>query len=258
MPVEVRPVPDPSSQSEFGSLQGCFVDGSAEQRARERRIKRRALSISIALQTAILTVVVLVPLLAKPERLAYANPIPIPPYAPARSPAHSPTPTRPIGKHTISTSDLYNAPKYIPSRVDETPDPPSDSPLPSPAGPANPCVGCIPIEDSPVQPQPPAEPKASGPKRLFRTSLEPAMLIYRVEPIYPPLARQIRRGGKVELRAIIATDGTIQSLQVVSGEPIFLQSAEDAVRQWRYRPTALNGQPVEIDTFITVVYNLQP
>jgi protein TonB len=89
------------------------------------------------------------------------------------------------------------------------------------------------------------------------THLEQAMLVQRVEPIYPPLAIQTRREGKVELRAIIATDGTIQSLQVVSGDALFLQSAQAAVRQWRYRPTVLNGQPVEIDTYITVVYTLQ-
>ena len=82
------------------------------------------------------------------------------------------------------------------------------------------------------------------------------MLIHRVEPMYPTLARQIGRAGRVELRAAIATDGTIQSLQVVSGDPLFYQSALDAVRQWRYRPTVLNGQPVEIDTFITVIYNI--
>jgi TonB family protein len=61
----------------------------------------------------------------------------------------------------------------------------------------------------------------------------------------------------VELRAIIATDGTIQSLQVVSGDPLFYQSVLEAVRQWRYRPTVLNGIAVEIDTFITVIYNMQ-
>ena len=83
------------------------------------------------------------------------------------------------------------------------------------------------------------------------------MLIHRVEPIYPPLARQIHREGRVELRATIGTDGTIQSLQVVSGDPMFLNSAIEAVRQWRYRPTILNGQPVEIDTYITVVYTMQ-
>lgn len=82
------------------------------------------------------------------------------------------------------------------------------------------------------------------------------MLIDRVEPVYPALARQTRREGKVELHAIIATDGTIKSLEVVSGDPLFLQSAQDAVRQWRYHPTILNGQPVEVDTYITVTYVL--
>ena len=83
------------------------------------------------------------------------------------------------------------------------------------------------------------------------------MLIRRVEPIYPALARQIHKEGQVELRAIIATDGTIQSLQVVSGDALFLNSAKDAVTQWRYRPTVLNGLPVEIETYITVIYTLQ-
>jgi len=83
------------------------------------------------------------------------------------------------------------------------------------------------------------------------------MLIHRVEPIYPFLPKQIHREGRVELRAIIGTDGTIQSLQVVSGDPMFLSSAIEAVQQWRYRPTILNGQPVEIDTYITVVYTMQ-
>lgn len=82
------------------------------------------------------------------------------------------------------------------------------------------------------------------------------MLIRRVEPVYPPLAIQIHREGRVELRAIIATDGTIRSLEIVSGDPIFYQSALEAVRQWRYKPTILNGQPVEIDTHITVIYTM--
>jgi len=83
------------------------------------------------------------------------------------------------------------------------------------------------------------------------------MLIRRIEPIYPPLAKQIHKEGRVELRAIIATDGTIQSLEVVGGDPMFYQSAKDAVSQWLYRPTVLNGQKVEIDTYITVIYIMQ-
>src|SRR5262249_39390417 len=94
-------------------------------------------------------------------------------------------------------------------------------------------------------------------KRLVLGHIDPAMLMRRVEPMYPPLAIQIHRNGKVELHAVIAVDGTIQSLQLVSGEPMFVQPAMDAVRQWRYKPTLLNGQPVEVDTFITVIYTTQ-
>jgi len=91
---------------------------------------------------------------------------------------------------------------------------------------------------------------------VVQTQISAAMLIHRVEPVYPILPKQMGRSGRVELRAVIATDGTIQSLQVVSGDPLFYQSAMDAVRQWRYRPTVLNGEPVEVDTFITVIYNI--
>ncbi len=73
------------------------------------------------------------------------------------------------------------------------------------------------------------------------------MLIRRVEPAYPALGRQLR---------VIATDGSMQSLEVISGDPLFIQSALAAVREWRYRPTILNGQPFEVDTHITVVYTL--
>ncbi len=82
------------------------------------------------------------------------------------------------------------------------------------------------------------------------------MLIRRVEPIYPPLGIQLRREGRVELHAIISTDGSIQSLEVITGDPLFIQSALNAVREWRYRPTILDGQPIEVDTHITVVYTL--
>jgi len=83
-----------------------------------------------------------------------------------------------------------------------------------------------------------------------------ALPIQRVEPVYPRLARQLRREGRVELSAIIATDGSIQSLEVISGDPLLVHSALDAVWQWRYRPTILNGQAVEVETHITVIYTL--
>jgi len=81
-------------------------------------------------------------------------------------------------------------------------------------------------------------------------------VISRVQPIYPPLARQARIQGSVELRAIISKAGTIENLTVVSGHPLLIRSAIDAVRQWRYRPYLLNNEPVEVETEITVNFTL--
>jgi protein TonB len=82
------------------------------------------------------------------------------------------------------------------------------------------------------------------------------MLINRVTPVYPPLARQTRISGTVRLHALIAKDGTVQQLEVMSGHPLLVQAALDAVKQWRYRPTLLNGEPVEVDTTIDVIFTL--
>ena len=81
-------------------------------------------------------------------------------------------------------------------------------------------------------------------------------LIYRVQPVYPPLARQARIQGAVQLRAIISKAGTIERLTLESGHPMLAGSAIEAVRQWRYRPYLLNDEPVEIETEITVNFVL--
>jgi protein TonB len=80
--------------------------------------------------------------------------------------------------------------------------------------------------------------------------------MYRVQPTYPPLARQARIQGAVQLRAIISKMGTIERLVVESGHPMLAGSAVEAVRQWRYRPYLLNDEPVEIETEITVNFVL--
>lgn len=82
-------------------------------------------------------------------------------------------------------------------------------------------------------------------------------IIERVEPEYPPLARQTRIQGTVRLHAIIGTDGRVEELEAIAGHPLLIQSAMDAVRKWRYSPTTLNGQPVEVETTIDVVFSLE-
>src|SRR5262249_5758576 len=114
--------------------------------------------------------------------------------------------------------------------------------------------GLISAIDTRVQPKMPDPPPAQ--ERVVIGHIDQAMLVRRIEPVYPTIPKQLHRSGRVELHAVIAMDGTIQSLEVVSGDPMFVPSALDAVRRWRYRPTLLNGQPVEVDTFITVIYTL--
>lgn len=82
------------------------------------------------------------------------------------------------------------------------------------------------------------------------------LLIHRVEPTYPPLARAARVQGDVILSAIISTSGEIENLQLVSGHPMLVPAALTAVKQWRYKPYLLNGQPTEVETTITVIFTL--
>ncbi len=86
--------------------------------------------------------------------------------------------------------------------------------------------------------------------------MQAANLIKKVTPVYPPLAKQARIQGTVRFTAIIGKDGTIQNLQMVSGHPMLVPSATDAVKQWVYRPTLLNGEPVEVVTQIDVNFTL--
>jgi protein TonB len=238
-----------------GAFRDCLVDGNSEQTARQRRIKRRALAISISLQTIGLAMLVIAPLLAKPAELAMRTVPRMPIYR--RQPVHrvisdpAPRPAQgPCFKCAIN------------SRPDVRPVAPGNT-----AGdkdndnfeggvPVGPDDSGLNVFDPRKQPTKP-DTQSIRPQIMHVTRVDPAMLVRRVEPVYPPMARQIRRSGKVELHALIAADGTVQSLELVSGEPLLVQSALDAVKQWRYKPTLLNGQAVEVDTYITVIYTLQ-
>jgi protein TonB len=81
-------------------------------------------------------------------------------------------------------------------------------------------------------------------------------LLNKVVPVYPPAAKKAKIQGKVVIDAVIGTDGNVENLRVVSGPPELQQSALDAVRQWTYKPYLLNGDPVEVETTINIIYNL--
>lgn len=99
--------------------------------------------------------------------------------------------------------------------------------------------------------------RSAEPQRIKRGGeVQEALLIHKVVPVYPPLARQARIAGRVELSAVIGVDGRIRQLQLVRGHPLLTGAALDAVRQWVYRPTYLNGDPVEVIAPIHVIFML--
>jgi protein TonB len=108
-------------------------------------------------------------------------------------------------------------------------------------------------DTSALAPLPPSPTRA---RPLPVSHLAEGNLVYRVQPSYPVLAREARIQGMVRLRAIVSKNGTIENLSVLSGHAMLVGPAIEAVRQWRYRPYLLNGEPVEVETEITVNFLL--
>ena len=100
-------------------------------------------------------------------------------------------------------------------------------------------------------------PKIAAPQRVrVSQGVTEGLLTRKVQPTYPPLAKTARIQGDVVLNAVISKNGTIENLRVMSGHPMLVTSALDAVKQWKYRPYVLNGEPVEVETTITVKFTL--
>ena len=95
-------------------------------------------------------------------------------------------------------------------------------------------------------------------KTITLKNVQAAMLIKRVPPVYPEEAIKHRLGGVVRLHVIIAKDGSVQNIRVVEGHAMLIQAAIEAVKQWKYQPTLLDGKPVEVDTVIDVNFQMNP
>ena len=102
-----------------------------------------------------------------------------------------------------------------------------------------------------------AIPKVATPQRVRVSSgVSTGLLIKKVTPNYPQLAKQARIQGSVVLQAEISKEGTIQNLQLISGHPMLAPAAIEAVKQWRYKPYLLNGEPVAVETQVVVNFSL--
>lgn len=218
--------------------------------------------LSFTVEAFLLGLAVLAPLLyteALPRQILDILQLPTPPAA---APASR---TRSVVSHPTTHSELINnqvmLPTTIPNHVHEIQDELArDSGLTDDpngvvgAPPNGPTTGTIP---SLLDGLPPAMPKNVPPHSVRVSSgVAQGLLIHEVQPQYPPLARRARIQGAVVLQATIGRDGTIQNLHLVSGHPLLMEAAMEAVKQWRYRPYLLNNEPVDVDTTIEVNFTL--
>ncbi|MGH9509703.1 MAG: energy transducer TonB [Terriglobales bacterium] len=222
--------------------------------------------ISFLLQSLMIGILILVPLIyteALPKHQLLMGLVAPPPPPPPPPPAVTPVITKVIRE--FEAGKLL-APKEIPKEIamikEEELPPPSAAagvvggvPGGVPGGTPGGVIGGI-ISSTPLV-APPPPPRQEAPKRIrVGGQVQQAKLLNQPKPVYPPLAKQARIQGTVRLEAVISKDGTIEQLRVVSGHPLLVQSALEAVRQWKYQPTYLNSEPVEVATTIDVNFTL--
>ncbi|MBV9340366.1 MAG: TonB family protein [Acidobacteria bacterium] len=239
-----------------------FEDSLIESGGKLKTSRPATAAFSFGLQAVIVGILVLIPLLfteALPKTQLMTFLVAPPPPPPPPPP---PAAVKVVKKiETEIVNNQLRTPTKIPKKVEmikeEEPPPPSVGvvggvPGGVPGGQMGGVIGGI-ISSTPV-----AVPKVAAPQRVrVSQGVTQGLVIHRVQPIYPQMAKIARVQGPVVLAAIIGKDGTIQNLHVLStASPLLNQAALDAVKQWRYRPYILNGEPVEVDTQITVNFTL--
>ncbi len=246
------------------NLSHCLVEGDKVRVSQWRRRRLGALLISLLIEVLVLSAMVLVPLLATGELPRLLLITPSPPYKGSPHVNQEASPSRSAGHAQKSKARAWDwafQPPRIPLLIDRADG--NGVALPEVGSPGSP-DGLVPsmgsVDVRPFVPNPldsfkPPEPRLRPLRRS--EGVQQALLIHRIQPVNPALARQIHLQGTVVLRAIIGRDGTVRAIEVVSGHPLLVQAALEAVCQWRYQPTLLNGAPVEVETHITVIFQLQ-
>lgn len=254
--------PQPNRGKSAAVLGSCLVDGDVPAVSAATRSCRGAFGISLAIEILILGLLIAAPLFSTVAQPQFR------PLLPAQLTFFHPGP--PPGDR-VSTQAMPHRPQIVDpyqpvQSVLLVPNAPSPEMISEPVGVGNvepyvPGAEAFPvgqvtqlIKEPPKMAQPVEQQKR--PLKLSQGVLE-AQLINRIEPRYPSIAVQTKTEGAVLLHALISRDGRITSLEVVSGNPLLIHAALEAVQQWRYRPTMLSGEPVEVETTITVVFRLR-
>jgi protein TonB len=226
-----------------------------------------ALATSLMAQIAAAGVLIIAPLLYN-EVLPSLRPLSVlPPYIKLRSveSVKASSDSRPSQMSLTTVRPIFRAPTQI-NKLDTSPTViREEGGIPVSVGgggaPGGVEMGGSRMNFTEAAPQPVAKPVVATPKPSNKPvqvggDVQAAKLIRKIVPVYPRMAVITRISGTVRLQGIIGKDGTIQQLQVLSGPPLLVQAALDAVRQWRYLPTLLNGEPVEVISPIDVIFTL--
>jgi periplasmic protein TonB len=243
-----------------------FEDSLIESGGRLKTKRGATTMVSFIFQLILVGILVLIPLLfteALPKQqlmtfLVAPPPPPPPPPPPAAAPVK-------VVKQI--QSDLNNGQLRTPTKIPEKVQMIKEEEAPPPSMASGGVVGGVPggvpggqmggVIGGIISSTPVAVPKAVTPQRVrVSAGVQQGLLIKKVQPPYPPLARQARIQGNVVLQALISKDGSIENLRLISGHPMLAPSALEAVKQWRYKPYFLNGEPVEVETQITVIFSL--
>jgi protein TonB len=242
-----------------------FEDSLIESGNRLKTKRGLTTTISVLIQVGIIVIFVLIPLifteaLPKQQLMTFlvAPPPPPPPPPPAAAPVK-------IVKQ-IQT-DIVNGELRTPTKIPQKVQMIKEDEAPPPSMAASGVVGGVPggvpggqmggIIGGIVSSTPMAVPKVATPQRVRVSSgVSTGLLVRKVNPNYPPLARQARIQGTVILQAEISKSGDIQNLRLISGHPMLAPAAIEAVKQWKYKPYLLNGEPVEVETTVQVNFTL--
>jgi protein TonB len=245
-----------------------FVEGVNTTR------KSASVLTSFLIQTGLIIVAVLIPLIyteTLPKTQLTSFLVAPPPPPPPPPPPAAPVKVIKVAPRQFDAGRLM-APKQIPKEIAQIKEEEMPPMAPSagvvggvpggvPGGTAGGVIGGI-IGSVPSAAPPPPPPVKEAPKPVTPKQIrvggnvQAAKLIRQPKPPYPPLAKQARIQGTVRFNAVIGRDGTIQNLTLVQGHPLLVPSATEAVRQWVYQPTLLNGEPVEVVTQIDVNFTL--
>ncbi|HEY7617054.1 MAG TPA: energy transducer TonB [Terriglobales bacterium] len=242
-----------------------FEDSLIESGGKLRTTRGKTTTVAFVFQVALICVLVLIPLLftealPKTQLMTFLVAPPPPPPPP---PPPAATPVKVVKQ---IQSELINGQLRTPTKIPEKVQMIKEEEAPPPMASMGGVVGGVPgaaggqiggVIGGIIASTPVAVPRVATPQRVrVSQGVTQGLLVRKIQPTYPPLARQARIQGQVVLQAEISKDGVIQNLRLVSGHPMLAPSAIEAVKQWKYKPYYLNGEPVEVETQITVNFSL--